>query len=271
MPEISRSLLLPTLHWILFPILVSSLLGWSAVARADDPLQDQSEQFFPLAVDGTVTLENTDGSIHIYGWYEPRVRLAALRKAYTQPRLQQIRVETRAGPAALAVRTIIPKATGLFADRSGTVDYTLNVPEPARLKLKLANGEITLQGLRGANVDVALVNGRITALNCYAQVRARSRNGVMEAFLEWWENLPATFDYALQHGRIGVRLPGGARFRVNARTGNGRIHQEFQLAAPRNAGSGQSLEAATAPDAPVSLGLTTGGGNISLDILPGGR
>jgi hypothetical protein len=115
------------------------------------------------------------------------------------------------------------------------------------------------------------VNGRITAFNCYAQVRARSKNGVMEAFFEWLENLPATFDYALQRGRIGVRLPAGAHFRVNARTGNGRIHQEFRFAAPRNAGSGQSLEAATAPDAPVSLGLSTGGGNISIDIPPGGR
>ena len=89
----------------------------------------------------------------------------------------------------------------------------------------------------------------------------------MEAFFEWWENLPATFDYALQRGRIGVRLPAGARFRVNARTANGRIHQEFRFAAPRNAGPGQSLEAATAPDAPVSLGLSTGGGNIGIDVI----
>src|SRR5204863_6622607 len=106
--------------------------------------------------------------------------------------------------------------------------------------------------LRGANADVELVNGRITALNCYAQVRASSSNGVMEAVFEWWENLPAMFDYALQRGRIGVRLPGGARFRVNARTGNGRIHQEFKFGAPVNVGPGQVLEGATVPDAPVS-------------------
>jgi hypothetical protein len=255
------------LHRILFPILVGLLVGSGAVVRADDPLQDQSEQFFSLALDGTITLENTDGSIHIYGWDVPRVRLAALRKAYSESRLRQIRVETRAEPAGLVIRTTVPKVSGWFADRSGTVDYTLNVPEPARLKLKLANGEIILQGLRGANVDVALANGRITLLNCYAQVRARSTNGVMEAFFEWWENLPAMFDCALQRGRIGVRLPAGARFRVNARTGNGRIHQEFRFAAPRNVGSGQLLEAATTPDAPVSLGLSTGGGNIGIDVI----
>lgn len=218
-------------------------------------------------MDGTIELANTDGSIQIYGWDEARVRLATLRKAYTEPRLEQVRVTTKAEPAALIVRTIIPKASGLFADRSGTVDYTLTVPETARLKLKLANGEIILQGLRGAEVDLALVNGRIMALNCYAQVRARSQNGVMEAFFDWWENLPATFDYVLQRGRIGVRLPATARFRVNARTGEGRIDEEFELAAPVNLGPGQTLEAASASDALMSLGLKTGGGNISIDAI----
>ena len=267
LPPISGRILLPALHRILFPILAGLLVGSSAVVRAEVPLREQSEQFFPLALNGTITLENTDGSIHIYGWNEPRVRLAALCKAYSASRLRQIRVETRAEPAILAVRTVVPKVSGWFADRSGTVDYTLTVPAAAQLRLKLANGEVVLQGLRGAKVDIALVNGRITALNCYAQIRANSSNGVMEAFFEWWENLPAKFDYALQRGRIGVRLPAGARFRVDARSDNGRIHQEFKFGAPADVGPGQVLEAATVPDAPVSLGLRTGSGNISLDAI----
>ncbi len=228
-------------------------------------MQQESEEFFPLPLKGTITIGNSDGSIHIFGWYEPRVRLGISRKAYTAARLREIKVETEAGPSALTIRTVIPKASGFLTDRSGTVDYTLNVPEPARLKLRLTNGEITLQGLRGARADLELVNGRITALNCFAEVRARSQNGVMEAFFEWWENLPATFDYALQHGRIGVRLPAEARFRVEARTSNGRIHQDFRLPAAQEVGPGQVLQGATAAEATMSLGLSTGGGNISLD------
>lgn len=85
-------------------------------------MQKAGEEFFPLALDGTITLEHTDGAIHIYGWSEPWVRLVAVRKAYTQPRLEQIRVETKAAPAALTVRTVIPPAAGLFTDRSGTID-----------------------------------------------------------------------------------------------------------------------------------------------------
>jgi len=89
----------------------------------------------------------------------------------------------------------------------------------------------------------------------------------MEAFFEWWENSAASFDYVLRHGRIGIRLPAGARFRVKARTGNGNIHQEFKFAAPIEMGPGQTLEGETAPHPAVSLDLSTGGGNISIDAI----
>ncbi len=248
---------------IAFSLLVLLLLSL-AVAHAEDPLQAQSEDYIPLPLNGNITLENGGGSFHIFGWYEPRVRLVALRKAYTAARLEQIHIEKKTEPSSLAVRTVIPAASGLFADRSGTVDYTLNVPETAHLRLKLVTGEITLQGLRGGRAEIELTNGRIIALNCFAQVRARSSNGVMEVFYEWWENIPTTFDYALKSGRIGARLPALAQFRVDAQTANGRIGNGFNFK-PQPNGRGQSLHAATAADAPVALHFRTGGGNISID------
>jgi hypothetical protein len=249
-------------------ILLSAFALSMTVAWAGDPLQEQTEEFFPLARDGAITLESSDGSIRFYGWNEPRVRLTALRRAYTASRLCQIRVETKAQPASLAVRTIIPNVTGFFADRSGTVDYTVTVPETARLKLKLVNGDVTLQGLRGGSADIELVNGRITALDCYARVQARSVNGVIEVFYEWWENLPAAFDCSLRRGRMGARLPAVARFRVDAHTANGQIHNDFKFDPPTSVGPGRSLQAATGPDVPVSFVLHTGGGNITIDAIP---
>ncbi len=242
-------------------------LGWALVAQAEDPLQKTSEEFFPLALDGTITLDHSDGAIHIYGWYEPRVRLLAVRKAYTAERLEQIRVETKSAPDSLGLRTVIPAASGLFADRSGTIDYTLSVPEPARLKLKLSNGEISLEGLRGAKVDLELRNGRVFVRNCFAQVRARARDGALEALFEWWENLPATFDYALERGRIRVRLPLATPFRVEARTGQGPIHHQFPIPPAQAAGSGEILEAATTKDPLLSLGLRIRRGNIRLEAI----
>lgn len=263
--------LLTALHRFpsLIGILPAALALSIATARADDdPLQKTTEEYFPLARNGAVTVENTDGSIHLYGWNESRVRLSALRKAYTASRLEQIRVETTARPAALTVHTLVPGVSGIFADRSGTIDYSLTVPEMARLQLKLANGDVTLRGLRGGSATIELCNGRITVLNCYARVQAHSVTGVLEVFYDWWENLPAAFDYVLQQGRIAARLPGNARFSVDAATANGWIHNEFQFHPPHRVGPGQSLKAASAPDAAVSLSLRTGRGNISLDALP---
>ncbi|MEO5717837.1 MAG: hypothetical protein ABIR29_04615 [Chthoniobacterales bacterium] len=84
-------------------------------------------------------------------------------------------------------------------------------------------------------------------------------------FFEWAENLPAIFDFSLERGRIRVGLPGTAPFRIEARTGQGRIHHGFAFAPATDAGPGQVLEAATAPAPLVSLGLRIGNGNISLE------
>src|SRR5690348_886644 len=86
--------------------------------RAEDPLQFATEQFIPLQPGRAVEIENTDGAIHIYSWREPRIRLAVLRKAYTEPRLHQIQVATESRAQSLGIRTIIPAVHGLFADRS---------------------------------------------------------------------------------------------------------------------------------------------------------
>ncbi len=232
--------------------------------RAEDPLLAQTEEFFPLPLNGAITLENSGGSFHIFGWYEPRVRLVAVRRAYTAARLAEIRVEKKLDPSALAVRTVIPPASGLFADRSGTVDYILNVPEMAHLRVQLGTGEVLVQGLRGGHAEIELTNGRVVAANCFAEVRAHSTNGVLEVFYEWWENLPASFDFTLRHGRLGARLPAGAQFRVDAQTTNGRIGNGFGFK-PETHEPGQSLQGATAPEPPVTLKFRTGGGNISID------
>lgn len=248
-----------------FSPLLLFLLAAGRLWAVDDPLHEQTEQFFPLALrGGAITVDNPSGSIHVYGCYEPRVRLAALRNAYTAPRLAQLRVETEARPAALVIRTLIPPVRGLFADRSGTVDYTLNVPETAQLTLRLGDGEVSVQGLRGGSATIELRNGRVFAINCFARVAAHSVNGAMDLFFDWWENAPATFDFALQHGRIGARLPAGALVRVDAQTAHGRIGNGFKFV-PQNEGDGQSLKAETRADAPVAFHFRTGGGNISID------
>ncbi len=232
-----------------------------------EPLRAESDQSFALPLNGTLILENLDGAIHVYGWNFPKVRVGALCKAYTAHRVREIGYHAEVQATSLHIRTSIPSVSGFLADRSGTVEYSLSVPEAARLRLKQNDGEIILEGLRGGQAEIEFRNGRVTALNCYAEIRARAAQGVMEVFFEWWEDLPATFAYVLGHGRMVARLPSAARFRVMAETGHGSIHHQFPLPAPAPKGAGQVLEGATASPAPISLRLRTGSGNINLNAI----
>src|SRR5262249_7917306 len=216
----------------------------------------------------TINLESTDGTIEVVGWYKPRVRLAIVRRAYTTERLQQIRVETKSLPDSLTIRTFIPPIKGIFADRSGTVGYTVTVPELSRLTLKLANGEVNLQGLRGAHAKVELTNGRMTALNCFAEIEAHVTNGLMEIFFDWWENLPANFNYFLGQGRMTAQLPSTARFQIVARTNEGRIRNSFGFPASSKQHRGETLTAGNGSNPIASLGMNAENGNINIEATP---
>lgn len=258
MPRLTAQIAL-TLLVVVAPTLISP---------GAEPVSEASEQFFDLPLTGTIDVENTDGTIEIVGWYKPRVRLASVRRAYTAERLQQIRVETRSLPDSLSIRTIMPAIKGLFADRSGTVSYTITVPEPSRLALKLKNGEVSLQGMRGGTAQVELTNGRMTAINCFAQVGAQTANGLMEIFFDWWENFPSRFDYILGQGRIVAGLPATAQFRIAARTNEGRIRNSFGFLALPKQNRGQTLTAAHGAEPAASLGMSARNGNIIIEATP---
>jgi DUF4097 and DUF4098 domain-containing protein YvlB len=232
---------------------------------SSEPLEEETEQFFPLPPNGSIAIENGDGAVRIVGWSDRRVRLEVVRRAYTAARLKQIRFITKADSNMLRVRTEVLPARGLFADRSGTVEYTLDVPETSHLTLRLKNGEISVQGLREGTAKLELVNGRLTLLNTFATVDARVTNGVVECFFDRRENLPAAINFLLGQGRIGVRLPVNTGFRVNAQTGQGHIGNGFGLKPSAN-GAGQTLTGVVSQPS-VSLGLRTRSGNITIDAI----
>lgn len=256
---------MPPHRFIQVASILLALVTSSRPSPGAESISDRREQFFDLPLTGAINVENIDGTIDVVGWYKPRVRLVFVRRAYTAERLEQIRVETVSLPDSLSIRTVTPPVKGLFADRSGTVGYTITVPEPSRLTLKLANGEVSLQGLRGARARVELTNGRMTAINCFAEIEARTTNGLMEIFFDWWENLPASFNYVLGQGRMTAQLPATARFQIAARTNEGRIRNFFGLPAPSDQNRGQTLTAGNGSNPIVSLGMNADHGNISIE------
>src|SRR6476646_11031444 len=128
---------------------VAANLLLAQAALAIEPLEENVEQTYDVDTDVTVTVENTDGSIRVYGADKPEVRFLAIKKAYNAERLAGIVVDVKASRNRIAITTRFPPRENALSDRSGTVDYIIVVPQAARLaELKLSNGELLVDGLR---------------------------------------------------------------------------------------------------------------------------
>src|SRR3954471_11955937 len=139
---------------------------------AVEPLEESIEQQYEVAADVTLSVQNTDGSIRVYGADQPVISIQAIKKAYNTERLAGIVVDVKATPNSVAISTNFPPRKGVLSDRSGTVDYIIVVPKTAKVtQLELVNGEILVEGLRhGGSARAHLVNGWIGGHNCFADL-----------------------------------------------------------------------------------------------------
>ena len=85
-----------------------------------------------------------------------------------------------------------------MSDRSGTIDYIIDVPQTARIAaVDLASGELVIDGMRGAGVSASLGNGRLTTHNCFCDQKVRVENGAADIVFDWLEEKPLTIDAAI--------------------------------------------------------------------------
>jgi hypothetical protein len=90
----------------------------------DQTLVQTLEEVHPLATGGSLSVKNTDGSIHIFGSDAAELRLKAIKRAYSTERLNGISVQVMAHGGSASLETIFPAKPEWWrlSDRSGTVD-----------------------------------------------------------------------------------------------------------------------------------------------------
>jgi len=174
---------------------------------------------------------NRDGSIRVYaaGAETRDVRVEAIKKAYRADRLKAISVQISAGPNSISIETIYPSDSGAgFADRSGTVDYVIIIPQTIRIsKLELANGEVQLDGMRGNEARAQLGNGRLFAHNCFGNLDLNLKTGNLAIVYEWWEDIEFSIHATIQNGNASAYIPTEAAFHLIAHTATGKIANDF--------------------------------------------
>lgn len=179
----------------------------------------------PLAANGRLSLQNTNGTVHIATWNEARVRVEAVKAAGSESTLRQIEVIVEGEGERVDVRTRMPH--GHPFGGGGKVDYTVTVPRSARVSVRNVNGRIEVSDVSGG-VEAHNVNGTIEAEDVAGEVQAETVNGSVAVSIARVD--PASRSrIAATNGTVRVSLPPDAGAEVEASTVNGAVHCDFDV------------------------------------------
>jgi hypothetical protein len=210
-------------------IFVAYSLSFIGCGPADRILEETVEQSYEIEPTTSISIKNVDGSIEVYGSPARAMTLQAIKRAYSAKRLKQIAVDVSVQPGTVAIETTFPREpTWGLLDRSGTVDYTIVVPDTASIsRLELANGEVSVEDMRGQSVHARLGTGRLFAHNCFSNVNATVGRGILTLAYEWWEPGKFSVQTNIGDGNALAFLPGDAAFHLVAETVHGKIASDF--------------------------------------------
>jgi hypothetical protein len=222
---------LPTVKCRKFwPTVAASLMLLNGCGSAENRvLEEIVEKIYPVDASANISIHNRDGAVLVYGSDANEIRVRAVKKAYSQERLDQIAIDVSRKPGAVSIITKFPPQPkwGL-SDRSGTVDYTIVVPASATISaLELNAGEVLLDSLRGPEVGARLNDGRILARNCFTNVDLTMNRGTLILSYDWWEQEQFSAQGKVAQGNASVFLPTEAGFHLLAYAAHGRIVNDF--------------------------------------------
>jgi DUF4097 and DUF4098 domain-containing protein YvlB len=230
------------------------------------PLEEIFERTYPIDPGAAISLTTIDGSVQIYGSAKPEIHLQVIKKAYAAARLNSISVNVSPQPTSISIETIFPpKKNWSFADRSGTVDYIIVVPQTARIaRLELKNGEVSVAGMQGSDVHANLGNGRLLIRNCFCDVQAREATGALILTYDWWNPRKFSVDAQIADGNLFAVIPSDASFHLVADATNGKIGNDFAEKEQRTGTAVTKLDTLVGGSPQATINLRAIDGNVKI-------
>jgi DUF4097 and DUF4098 domain-containing protein YvlB len=251
--------------------LFSLFLSFLAVAASAGTLRETVDRTFDARPGATLTLSNTNGSITIRTWDQPRIRVQAEKKvessdnAVAKSAMKDLRIDLTPQNGGLAVLTHYPsQGSGLWdlltgSRASASVTYEVTVPRTMNVDVDNVNGSVHLSDLRG-KMNLETTNGRIEVVNCAGRLDAETTNGGIRAELAAVDaGKPMSLETT--NGRISVALPANVAASVDASTTNGSIHTDLPIATTR---TGKHTLHGTLNGGGADLKLRTTNGSIEI-------
>ena len=241
-----------------------SLIGCGPAS--DRVLEETVEQSYKIEPRTSISIKNVDGSIQVYGSPAHEMTLQAIKRAYSAKRLKQIAVDVSVQPGTVAIQTTFPREPTLsLRDRSGTVDYTIVVPDAASIsRLELANGEVSVEEMRGQSVHARLGTGQLFVHNCFSNVDVTVGRGTLTLAYEWWESRKFSVQTKIGDGTAWAFLPSDAAFHLIAETVQGKIASDFTAAGEHRAQAMTKVDVLVNGGGEAQIRLRATEGNIKV-------
>ena len=233
---------------------------------AGEVLEDVVERRFPLDPSGTFSLRAIDGTVEIFGSDSREVKIVATKKAFSLERLNAIVIRVDARPDAVNIETTPPPTPRhRFSDRSGTVEYTINIPQTARItRVELPNGELVIDGMRGASIAASLGRGQLAIHNRFCDQTIHVIRGGLNVFFDWMDARPFAIEAEIDDGNVLARLPTDATFQLHAVAREGHVSSDFSPLETRKRGDASEINEVIG-DTPVArLSFRASEGNIHI-------
>ena len=185
---------------------------FAPLTRIEGAHTEEDTTTLPFEADGTLTLENNDGSVHVSAWDKPYIWIRA--KKEMQVRRSggvTVLLLVRVAEGSLPFQSLGEAQTyfdGFRARITGTRRHitvkTVSPRQWGRVNLKMSY-EIRLP--RAANVNVSSLNGSVTVQGIEGSVQVSGKNGKLEL-----ADLPGGVEASTLNGEIAGRgLAGGVR------------------------------------------------------------
>jgi len=225
---------------IKFATVSITILGLISSAYAS--IVDEVERSFDVDSTASLRLENVNGSVNISAWDKDVIKVLAIVKTDDQEGRDRISVEMTQSSRGISVETHYKKSSWGNNNNSGSVNYTIMVPEHAELSsIDLVNGALKVEGVKG-EIRADLVNGSIKAFGLESDSEFNSVNGSIKVtYQKIGENLNR-IELDTVNGSIKLTLPEKVSASLDVETMHGSIKNDFGLKANKSMFSGRSLK-----------------------------
>jgi hypothetical protein len=233
---------------------------------AGEVLEDVVEKRFPLAPSGTFSLRAIDGTVEIFGTDSQEVKIVAVKKAFSPERLNAIAIRFDARQDVVNIETTPPPAPRHhFSDRSGTVEYTINIPQTAQIaRVDLPTGELVIDGMRGTSIAANLGSGQLVTHNCFCDQTIHVNQGGLNVFFDWMEERPISIEAKIEDGNLSACLPTDAAFHMHAVAKDGHVSSDFSPMGTRQGVDDSEINEVIGDSPAFKLTFRAGEGNIHI-------